>query len=56
MSESPENVRHAAELVGCPDCPADVVATEIADGIWRVTVAHEPTCPIYRALVTGRTA
>lgn len=39
----------------CLDCPADLTTTQLLPGVWRLEVAHEPTCPTYRALkLSGR--
>lgn len=38
------------DLYACPDCNADRVLTEIAPGVYGLAVAHDQTCPTYRAI------
>lgn len=35
---------------GCPDCDADVTLRQAATGVWQLQVAHDGTCPTYRAM------
>lgn len=34
----------------CPDCRADVELREAYPGIWNLNIAHDDTCPAYRAI------
>lgn len=38
----------------CPDCNASTSMGEQAPGVFVLEMAHDPTCPIYRALDAPR--
>ena len=40
-------------MTACPDCHADTELTRDRDGIWHLTIRHDPTCPLL-ALMTER--
>lgn len=42
-----------AVVLSCPDCNSRTSATRDAFGILHVVIAHDPTCPTYRAFGGG---
>ena len=39
---------------GCPDCAAEQTLTEELPGLWKLTIAHDDTCPALRNREAGR--
>ena len=46
----PRDVLDAAQAAGsCPDCGSSAALGESPPGVFRLVVAHDPTCPWLRA-------
>lgn len=39
---------------GCADCDAYQTVTALAEGVWSVTVHHDPDCPTFAAMEAHR--
>lgn len=37
-------------MIQCPDCNSDAIFETIEPGIYKLTVAHDDTCPWFAAL------
>lgn len=44
-----------AEVVRCPDCDSTVERQPGLDGVLRLVVAHDPTCPTWQRAGSRRT-
>lgn len=51
--QAPPDVASLAAQYRCPDCDASTTLACDALGLWRLTVAHDETCPAYRAMRPG---
>ena len=53
FSVRPETAEHPSS--GCPECDADETLTEVREGVWIMTVHHDPRCPFCEPGERGRT-